>query len=509
MPEAADAAEATADAGEPTADGHRGTALLIVGLAMAVTTLSLLQTLVVPVMSTIAAQLDASLTAVGWVLTANLLSAAVLTPVLGRMGDVYGKRRVMLGILGLILAGTVLALVTTSLPVLIFARVLQGASYGLFPLSMGVLRDSIPSNRLPQSMAMVSATLGVGGVIGLLGAGLLTRGGGDYHRPFWVGLVFTVVALVICYLTLPKAAPTAARPSTSVDWLGAVILGVGLVLLLLPIAEGEDWGWGSPATIGCFIGALVVLAGWLVAEGRIKQPLARPALLSARGVMIPNLVGLCTGFGLYAAFLGITDFVESPTHPAGYGFTASVLAASAVYLLPGGVLGVIAAPFIGQFVHRVGAYPAMVLGGSAGFIGFIGLTVLHSRTWMWIVLGSLVQLAVTFGFATLPAALIGSVAPADTGVANSVNSIARSVGSAVASALIVAVLTGNISKATGLPSESAFELILILGAAAFALVIVLGLAGRWLVTGPHASPREPEVEAEDLAGEFSPVSGLN
>jgi MFS family permease len=488
---------------------QKRTGLLTVTLAVTVATLSVLQTLVVPVLSAIAQQLDASLSAVGWVLTANLLAAAVLTPLLGRLGDVYGKRPVMIGILVAVLIGTLIALFTSSLPLLIVGRVLQGSSYGLFPLSMGVLRDEIPREKLTMSMAVVSATLGGGGVIGLLGTGLLARNGGDYHRPFWIGLVITAVALVLCVVALPKPVKVAGR-NTSIDWLGAGILGVGLVLLLLPISEGEDWGWGSARTIGSFVASIVVLIGWVLAERKIKQPLARPSLLAQRGVMLPNLAALFVGFGLFAAFLAITSFAETPKAAAGYGFSASVLSASALYLLPGGVLGVVLAPFIGRFVHRAGAYQALLVGAALGMIGFLGMAVLHAQPWEFVLFGTLSQLAVTFGFATLPALMVQAVKPEDTGVANSVNSIARSVGSAVASALIVALLEGNVDLKTGFPKESAYDLILALGTAGFAIIVLICLYGISVgrKTTPQPDPLEAEEEAEAFAGEFSPVSGL-
>jgi MFS family permease len=479
-----------------------------VALAVTVANLSLLQTLVVPVLSMIAQQLDASLSAVGWVLTANLLAAAVLTPVLGRLGDVYGKRPVMIGILAVVLLGTLIALVTSSLPVLIIARVLQGASYGLFPLSMGVLREEIPAEKLTMAMSIVSATLGAGGVVGLLATGLLTRGGADYHRPFWLGLVITASALVLLVIALPKRAPVVG--STSVDWLGAGILGLGLVLLLLPISQGHAWGWGSIRTLGSFVGSAVVLTGWILLERRLKQPLVRPALLARRSVVMPNVAAFFVGFGLFTAFLAITSFAETPKEIAGYGFSASVLSASSIYLLPGGVIGVLLAPFIGTFVHRAGGYRALLVGSVLGLIGFTGMSLFHAEPWEFIFFGTLVQLTVTIGFSALPALLVQAVEPADTGVANSVNSIARSVGSAVASALIVTLLSSNIDVVTRLPKETAYDLILGLGAAAFAANIVISLmglsSGRKAVQRPD--PLVDEEAAEAFAGEFAAVSGI-
>ncbi|MFI5932057.1 MFS transporter [Actinoplanes sp. NPDC051494] len=497
----------TSAAHRPEHAADRRTGLITLALAVAVANVSILQTLVVPILSTIARQLDTSLSAVGWALTANLLAAAVLTPLLGRLGDVYGKRPVMMAILVVVLIGTVIALVTTSLPLLIVARVLQGASYGLFPLSMSVLREQMPPARLTMSMAVVSATLGGGGVIGLLGTGLLTRDGGDYHRPFWLGLAITVVALVLCYVALPRQARDRTA-SSSVDWLGAGILGVGLVLLLLPISQGANWGWGSAQTIGCFVASAVVLVAWVVAEGRIKQPLAKPSLLARRAVMLPNLAGLFVGFGLFCSFLVITSFVETPEALAGYGFGASVLSASAIYMLPGGVLGVVLAPVIGRFVHRTGGNQALIVGAGLGLVGFLGMFFLHDEPWQIVVFGTLAQLAVSFGFATLPALLVAAVEPADTGVANSVNSIARSVGSAVSSALIVALLESNINATTGFPKEAVYGTIMVLGAAAFVAIGVIGAIG--ITTGnrtPGPNPHEAEENAEAFAGEFAEVSG--
>jgi predicted MFS family arabinose efflux permease len=492
---------------EANAPARPRTGLLILALALSVANVSVLQTLVVPVLAMIAQQLDSSLSAVGWVLTANLLAAAVLTPLLGRLGDVYGKRPVMIGILVAVLIGTVLALVTSSLPLLIVARVLQGSSYGLFPLSMGVLREEMPVAKLTMSMAIVSATLGVGGVIGLLSTGLLTRNGGDYHRPFWIGLGMALAALLLTVIALPRR-PRAKNAGSSVDWLGAGILGAGLVLLLLPISQGADWGWGSARTIGSFVASAVVLFGWVQAERRIKQPLARPSLLARRAVMMPNLAALFVGFGLFAAFLAITSFAETP-ESAGYGFGASVLTASAMYLLPGGVLGVLLAPLVGRFVQRAGGYQALLTGAALGLAGFLGMAAFHGRPWEFVVFATLSQLSVTFGFAALPALLVQAVEPADTGVANSVNSIARSVGSAIASALIVTVLDGSINATTGFPKETAYDLILGLGAASFLIILVISLLGMRSARSPRpAGPEEAEMEAETFAGEFAEVSGL-
>src|SRR5918994_7478613 len=212
--------------GVPRPDGAvAGTAvrpgLLVLALGLGVTTLSLLQSLVVPVLGVIAGQLDISPGAAGWVLTANLLAAAVLTPVLGRLGDLRGERPVILGILAAVAVGTLLAIVTSSLPLLLLGRILQGASYGLFPLSISVLRRELPEEKLGVAMSVVSSTLAVGGVAGLVATGLLVGEGGDYRRPFWIGLGATLVSLALAARVLPHRT---ASGSGQVDWWGALVL---------------------------------------------------------------------------------------------------------------------------------------------------------------------------------------------------------------------------------------------------------------------------------------------
>ena len=483
-------------------------ALLVLTLSLGVTTLSLLQSLVVPVLGPIGEQLGVSPAAASWVLTANLLAAAVLTPVLGRLGDVHGERPVVIGVLVAVAVGTLLAIVTRSLPLLLVARVLQGSSYGLFPLSISVLRRELPPERLSVAMSVVSSTLGVGGVVGLVSAGLLTGDGGDYHRPFWIGLGVTLLSLALAAAVLPR------RPGTAtggVDWAGAVLLGIGLVLLLLPVSQGNGWGWTSPVTLGCAAAAVAVLTGWVLFQRRRAAPLVRPALLADPRMLVPNLAGLATGVGLFVSFLAVMQYVQTPPEVAGYGFGAPVLDAAVVYLLPGGVLGIALAPVAGRVVDRVGPLPTLLAGSVAGVAGFVVLAAARAEPAAVVVAGLLTQAWVTVAYAALPTLVVSAVRRSETGVANAVNSIARSVGQAAGSTLTVALLGAALDPATGLPRASAFTVVSLLGAGAalvVALVSVAGMArGRRQDRGDDGGAAGVE-RATACAGEWSPVSGI-
>jgi MFS family permease len=457
---------------------------------------SALQTLVVPVVANIQADLGVSATSASWVVTANLLAAAVLTPMLGRLGDLYGRRPVMLGVLLLVLAGSVLAATTSSLALLLVARVAQAASFGLFPLSIGVLREELPPQRLTGAMATVSGMLAVGAGLGLTVTGLLMRDGGDYHQLFWLATALSAIG-VLGVLTLPRRAAVA---SGRLDWIGAGLLGLGLVLLLMPLEEGNSWGWASARVIGCLIAAVVVLAIFIVAERRISQPLVTMRMLTHRPLVIANVAGLFLGFSMFAIFLAVSYLVQTPPAITGYGFGSTVLAASVVYLLPGTAAGVFTAPLGGRLVGRFGPKNTLVIAALLAFAGFGMLIFLHSATWQIIVGAFAVNTAVMFGYAALPALLIAHVSPAETGIANSVNSISRSIGMSLGTAFVVTMLTRNLipGAPVPLPHESQYTAVFTTGAA---LAVLAAALVAWAL--PRSRPTgltTLEVEEEEIFG---------
>lgn len=460
---------------------------LVPAVSFVVMVVAVLQTLVVPVLADIGDQLQESPTAVGWVVTANLLAAAVMTPVLGRLGDVHGKRVVLVGILLTVAAGSLLAALTTSLSLLVAARILQGASFGLFPLGMAVLRDELPAERLTAAMALVSGTLGVGGGFGLVLTGVLTNDGADYHRIFFLALGVSLVALLLTVLVVPARPPAGGR----VDWWGGLVLGAALVLLLLPLSQGSQWGWVSVPTLGCLVGAAAVFTAWLWLQRRTAQPLVSPRMFTHRPVLVTNLAALSTGMALFISFLGVSTLVQVPTAAEGHGFTASVLQASVVYLLPGALVGVVVAPLAGRLVNRRGGRATLLLAAVLGTLGYLSLALAHASTAAVIAGAVVVNVGVTVAYAAYPALLVAEVSAGETGVANSVNSIARSTGSAMASALVVTLVAGATSADSGVPADAVFTLVFGLGAAA--CVVTGGLA---LLGLPRHVPAAPARAAQ-------------
>ncbi len=442
---------------------------LVAGLSVVVLTVAVLQTAVVPVLGIIADQLDASTVAVSWAVTANLLAAAAATPLIGRLADLHSKKRVLLIVLAVVLVGSVLAATTSSLALLIVGRVLQAASFALYPIGISILREELTEDRMVSAMSVLSGTLGFGGGTGLVVVGLLINHGADYHRVFWLTTAFTVLVIAIVLLVVP------ARPRSStgtIDWLGAAGLAAGLSAMLLAITQGKSWGWTSPWTLACAASGVVVMVGWWLWERRAKQPLVSIQMLTRRPIMLTNLATIFVGMGLYFAFLGLTQFVQIPHEAAGYGFGATVLEASVIYLLPGALTGFLVALISGRFIDRFGARPVLVVAAAAGITGFLFIALAHSAPWQVIAASILANAYISLGYGALPALVVSEVEAGETGVATSMNAIARTIGSSTAAAL-VAVLLGRTVTGTSVPMESSFVVIFVGGALTAALAMVL------------------------------------
>lgn len=486
------------DANRSTTSGgnDKRSRLLIAGLSIVVLTVAVLQTAVVPVLGVIADQLRASDVGVSWAVTANLLAAIALTPLIGRLADLYSKKPVLLIVLVVVLVGSLLAATTTSLPLLIVARVLQATSYALYPVGIAILREELPEDRLMSAMAVMSGTLGFGGGSGLVVVGLLMSGDAGYHRVFWLTTVFTAVVIVIAALVVPR------RPRSgtgTIDWLGAIGIAAGLSAVLLALTQGQTWGWMSPATLGCAIGGVVVLVGWWKWEQRAKQPLVSTEMLKRRPILLTNLATVFVGVGLYFAFLGLTQFVQIPREEAGYGFGATVLEASVVFLLPGVIVGFLIALFSGRFIDRFGARPVLVVAAVAGIAGFLFIAFAHSQTWHVIVAGVLTNAYISLGYGALPALIVAEVHANETGVATSMNAIARTIGSSTAAAL-VAVLLSRMVAGTDVPMESGFFIIFLGGAVTAALAMVLIAISR--VNAPEPESVEARYESRAMNHEW-------
>src|SRR6478735_798967 len=284
------------------------TTILVLYLSIGGLSFAVLQSLVAPALSTLAVELNASTADISWVITAYLISASVCTPILGRLGDMIGKRKVLIGVLAVLAAATLLAALAPNLGVLIVARALQGAAGGILPLSIGIVRDELPKEKVGVTVGLLSAIFGVGAGIGIVAAGPIVENL-SWHWLFWLPLVLVVVALLGAIFGM-KESPV--RTPGRLDLVGTGILTVGLVSLLLAISKGQSWGWFEGKTLALFAVGVVALVAFVLVELRVSQPLIDIRLMKNRGVWATDLVALTLGFAMFGTFLLIPTLLELP-----------------------------------------------------------------------------------------------------------------------------------------------------------------------------------------------------
>ena len=418
-------------------------------LALGIGAFSLLQSLVIPLLSTVQAELHTSQSAVTWVLTAYLLSASVMTPILGRVGDIYGKKWVFVAALAGLAVGSVLAAVAPNLAVLIVARVIQGLGGGSLPLGFGIIRDEFPADRVAGAVGILAALTAVGGSLGIVLAGPIVNAL-NWHWLFWLPGIATMIAAVGAVLFIPQSP---IRSPGTISWLPAVLLSGWLVALLVPLSEAPSWGWGAPAVIGLLAVAVLLAAAWVWSELRAATPLIDMKMMRRPGVWTNNLVALLIGVGMYAMFAFLPEFVQTPSS-AGYGFGASI-SRSGLMLLPSGVTMFAVGLFVGTLTRRLGGKVLVVAGCIVGCAAMAMFAFAHSQEWEIYVATGVIGVGFGLAFSAMTANVVSAVPAGQTSVATGMNANIRTIGGSIGAAVMASIVTAKLEP-SGLPAASGY-----------------------------------------------------
>jgi EmrB/QacA subfamily drug resistance transporter len=446
---------------------------VLLTLALACVAFSLSQTLVVPALPSLAEEFDASVSTVSWVLTGFLVSASIATPIVGKLGDLFGKGRVLTAVLVLFSAGAVINALAGSIHVVIAGRLLQGVAGGVFPLAFGVVRDTFPREHIPGGLAMISAIFGIGGGIGLPLSGVIVDHV-DLQWLFWINLI-ALPAAFAAHRLIPPSPPVA---NAKVDWTGALVLSGALAGILLGVSQGSEWGWGSPANVGAIAGGLVLVGVFIVVEGRVDQPLIDLHVLRRRSVAATNLTGFMVGAAMFSSFLIMPQFAQSP-ESTGYGFGFTVTEAG-LLLMPTALAQLLAGPPATRIAARIGFRALLSLGAVCITASFLINTFAHAHPWELVAGGVLLGAGITFAFAAMANLIVDAVAQSEVGIATGINTVMRTVGGSFGAATATAILAASELEALPLPAEGAYT-------AAFALSSgagVLALLASRLVPRP-------------------------
>jgi EmrB/QacA subfamily drug resistance transporter len=449
---------------------HYNVTLAVLGLGALA--FAIQQTMVLPALPAMQADLHASTTWATWIFTGFLLSSSVLTPILGKLGDQYGKERLLAISLAIFLVASIACAFAWDIWSLIAFRAVAGAGAAVFPLSFAIINDEFPKKKAGAAIGTISAVMAAGGGIGLPLSGILV----DHLSWRWlfgVGAVGVGLALVLIVLFVPESP---IKTPSSVDYPGAALLTGWLVAFLVAMSEGASWGWSSPRVLALLAAALVLLPTWVAVELRRPQPLIDMRMLAQRTVAFTNLVGVAAGFVIFGSFVLIPQLIQAPSSLS-YGFGGSATEAGLV-LLPGAVMGLFAGPLTGVLGQRFGYRVPLTLGMALSATGLVVLAAWHGTLLQLIVGMSIVGVGIPFAFASMAKLVVDNVRPEQTAVASGMNTVMRTIGGVIGGTVGATLLTADTISGTHIPAESAYTSAFLIGAVVALLAAVAGRAAR-------------------------------
>jgi MFS family permease len=424
---------------------------------------ALQQTMVIPLLPDFPKILGVSADDASWLVTVTLLTSAVATPIVSRLADMFGKRRMMLISMTMIVVGSLVAAIGGNFVALLIGRGLQGFAISMIPVGISIMRDELPKEKVASATALMSATLGIGSALGLPLSGLIFEHLG-WPAIFWLSAIVGVLLIIAVAAVVPESS---VRTRGKFDFLGAVMLSTALTAILLAISKGARWGWTSELTLLMFVIGIVTLALWFPYELRVTQPMVDLRTSAKRPVLLTNVASILVGFSMYANNLSTTQQLQMPKI-SGYGFELGVMAAG-LCMIPAGLAMVFFAPVSANITKRFGAKITLIVGGTVLALAYIARVFLTGSIALIIISAAVVSIGTAIAYSAMPMLIMRSVPITETASANGLNSLLRSVGTSTSSAVVAAMLTSMVipsGPGEGLPSIDAFKNIFWLAALA-------------------------------------------
>jgi MFS family permease len=437
------------------AGGRRPLLVFLSALVLIELFSGVLQIYFIPVYGTLAAKFGVSIGTLSWALTGFTLATAVSTPVFCKLGDVYGHRRILRIQVGVVSLGSVLIAVAPNFPLLVIGRVLQGMFAAYLPLMFGMVRSHYPQADTRRAVSYLSSILIFGVLAGNALVGVLVRYTNGPTWALWLPAIGTLAGYA--GLLVVRGDETHTRPpGVRVDWPGAIGLAAGVTFVLLALSEGSSWGWTSAGVIGFLIGGMAVLAVWAVIELRTAQPLADLRFVFRPMFLPVYAIGFAVYFGGIGGQVAVSTFLSAPAHLLGYGLSLTPLAISMatvpVYLIM--FLAVLSTAWLGRVI---GFRPVLVIGCTAGFLGFGGLAIWHNSLAPFLILYALGSLGTGFIESSTRTIVVDGLREGEVAIGEGIYELSITLGGAVGSAVLGAVLAANASKLPGIALQRGYQ----------------------------------------------------
>jgi MFS family permease len=449
-----------------------------------------------PSLPKIALDYKVSIAEVSLVISLYTVFGTAVNPVIGKLGDIVGKKRILVYVLIIYCIMVAATSFASNFTILLISRTVQGVGLGIFPLAFSLVREEFPREMVPRAQGILSAMFGAGAAFGLpIGAFIANSYGwqANYH----IALPFIVALTVLIFFTVKESQVT--DPNAKLDYVGAVWLGITLGAIVFGLSEGSTWGWTSPRVLGLIFGGFASMIPLVLFERRVLEPILNLRLLRVRNVLVSNTLAISSGTALFIAFQAITFQLELKP-PAGYGFD---IFTTGIYLLPLAVAILIVAIPVGRLIPKFGCKPFLFIGGVLGAIGFylVSTATTASQIAEFLVVASAglgIMMVATQNL------LVLSVRKREMGLTTSLNTVFRNIGSSLGapiagslmSTFVVSYVLGG--QTFSLPSKSAFHYAYYIAIAGFAVSLIISLFAQE-VMGKRANKQvlEQSGEAQD------------
>ena len=454
---------------------NRALVLLSVNVALIV----YIDIMLTPALPTIVKEYGVTIAQASLLISLYTVFGVAVMPIAGKLGDIYGKKRVMVYLLIAYLAAATATSVLPNFNLILISRFVQGVGLGVFPLAFSLAREQFPRNVVPRAQGLISAVQVAGGALGLLGGAAVTSAlgwQGNYH----IAIPVIASLTVLTYFVVRES--SSRKPGVRLDYLGAAWLSASFTAIVLGLSEGATWGWRSPPVLALLVGGPVILVPLAIYERRLAEPVLDLKLLRERNAMAANMLIIVYGLSIGIAFQTVVYAIELPA-PVGFGLS---IVEAGFYLLP---LVIVLSPVayaVGIVIPRYGVKPFLYVGSILGAAGFLLLSTYSSPEE---IAAYLAVFAVGQGLMTVSIQnlLVLSVEKEKMGLGTSLNTAFRYVGQSLGAPVAGAVLSTIVADYTvdghmvSLPTRAAFQDCFYVAVVAFLAAGVLSIAGREVI----------------------------
>ncbi len=442
--------------------------------------LNYVESMVIPSIPVLQVSFTSSTSVSSWLVSAFLITGTVAAPLFGKLGDKYGKKRMLLVTFTLYSIGVGIAGFSPSMGFLIVARALQGIGFGGIPLGFAIIIDMFPKEKVSGAQGMMSGMFATGGVTGLVAGSYIIAVAG-WQWAFHSALILSV-GLLGALLIFVK--DNGHRVQERIDYGGAFRLMLGLTLILLYITEGSMNGWLTLDNLIMLIFGVAMIITFLWHEFRSREPLLQLRMLSDKNLLLANLIGIFAGAIMQVMFLALVYYADDP-RPFGDGFDSIK---TGLVLAPGALAMAGYGPFIGKIIGRIGPKPILTVGGILLGLGMLIFLFLRGDLIWLIVAGIVTWMGIVSMFVPSVNMIAIGLPPERRSIGMGMNMMLRNMGGAIGPAVAASLMTiyseplassgRGVSASVSLPLPTAFNMLMIVGFILVAAVILLNIGTR-------------------------------